>query len=399
MLRYSDYYISGCKQFARAGDKGASFLMSYVACGRPFPVTQHPGSPVNRMPFQGQPCNQHSPCGGGAGRHDSHYVCVKFNGQYFPCPPREQPDYDEIITFNSDVVLPVAAFEFKRRRRTLLWLDDCPQNNYSMLRTFPGCPQQSAALQVQAYPMQQHCTTCEHALTMDPNPNGSLKQWRKAAEAAEIERNAVLAAARSGNAEAQARLQGCIDALRLAESGLAQAQAAAAAVAGEFAGRDIKMEEQTDVVLFTSVPDMTRFLRAHPELSKCLPLRLRACAACLLMLQRRYPPSLLRIISNYKLLHGGGLLDFFDTDSAWRHKCVEGGVGGGGTVQCTGARVSSVTRVCCRYPATLMFYQYAAADNSRVRGRPNFFLSTDKQAVEVFATFKPFALLPSSSSA
>ena len=46
-----------------------------------------------------------------------------------------------------------------------------------------------------------------------------------------------------------------------------------------------------------------------------------------------------------------------------------------------------------------MFYQYAAADNSRVRGRPNFFLSTDKQAVEVFATFKPFALLPSSSSA
>jgi len=304
--------------------------MSYVACGRPFPVTQHPGPPVNRTPLEGQPCNQQSPCGGGAGRHDSHYVCVKFDGQYFPCPPREQPDYDEIITFNSDVVLPVAAFEFKRRRRTLLWLDDCPQNNYSMLRTFPGCPQQSAALQVQAYPMQQHCAACGHALTMDPNPNGSLKQWRKAAEAAEMERDTVLAAARSGNAGAQARLQGCIDALRLAEASLAHTQAAAAAVAGEFAGRDIKMEEQTDVVLFTSVPDMTRFLRAHPELSRCLPLCLRACAACLLMLQCRYPPSLLRIISNYKLLHGGGLLDFFDTDSVWRHKCVEGGVVGGG---------------------------------------------------------------------
>ena len=45
------------------------------------------------------------------------------------------------------------------------------------------------------------------------------------------------------------------------------------------------------------------------------------------MLQRRYPSSLLRIISNYKLLHDGGLLDFFDTDSVWRHKCVEGGGG------------------------------------------------------------------------
>ena len=55
---------------------------------------------------------------------------------------------------------------------------------------------------------------------------------------------------------------------------------------------------------------------------------MRACAACLLMLQRRYPPSLLRIISNYKLLHGGGLLDFFDTDIVWRHKCVEGWEGG-----------------------------------------------------------------------
>ncbi len=388
--RYSDYYISGCKQFARAGDDGASFLMSYVACGRPFPVTQHPGHP---LPLNGQPCNQQSPCGGGAARHDSHYVCVKFDGQYYPCPAREQPDYDEIVVFNASAVLPMAAVEFKRRRRTLLWLDDCPQNNYSMLRTFPGCPQQSAALQVQAYPMQQHCATCGHGLAMDPNPHETAKERERALEAAQAE----LHKAHGGDAIAQARLQ---QALRLAEAALAHAQAAAAAVAGELAGRDIKMEEQTDVVLFASVPDMTRFLRAHPELSKCLPLRLRACAVCLLMLQSRYPPSLLRIISNYKLLHGGGLLDFFDTDSVWRHKCVEGGLGGGGgAVQCRGARVSSVTRVCCRYPATLMFYQHAAADNSRVRDRPNFFLSTDKQAVEVFATFKPFALLPGSSSA
>ncbi len=50
-----------------------------------------------------------------------------------------------------------------------------------------------------------------------------------------------------------------------------------------------------------------------------------------------------------------------------------------------------------RYPATFMFYRYAAADVSRVRGRPNFYLSTQKPALEVFVTFKSLALLPGSS--
>jgi hypothetical protein len=318
--RYSDYYISGCKQFAKAGDVGACFLMSFVACGRPFPVTQHFG---NLTPLKGQHCNEHSACNGGAGRHDSHYVCVKFDGKYYPCPPRQQPDYDEIVAFNSDVVLPVAAFEFKRRRRTLLWLDNSPQNNYDLLHKFPGCPQQSAALQVQAYPMQPHCATCGHGLTMDANPHGTLriKELRKTADAAKKKRDEVLVAARAGSLDAQAQLQLCIDALRLAETALASAKVAA----GEFADCDIKMEDQIDVVLFTSVDDMTHFLRAHPELSKCLPLRLSTrliLRRAVLMLQRRYPSSLLRIISNYKLLHEGGLLDFFNEDITWLHKCV-----------------------------------------------------------------------------
>ena len=281
--------MSGCKQSARAGDDSASFLMSYVACGRPFPVTRHPGSGINTSRFHGQdyseaastcglllhghPCNQQSPCGGGAGRHDSHYVCVKFDvnrhGQYLPCHPSEQPDYDELVVFHKDFVLPAAVVEFKRRRRTLLWLDDRPENNFALLRIFPGCPQKTSALSVETYPMQQHCAACGYALTMDPNPNGTLKQRRKAAEAAGKERDTVLAAARAGNTEAQAQLQGCIDALRLAEAALACAEVAAAAVAGDFAGRDIKMEDQIDVVLFTSVDDLTRFLRAHPEMSGC----------------------------------------------------------------------------------------------------------------------------------
>ena len=263
MCRYSDYYISGCKLFAK--DVGASFLMSFVACGRPFPVTQHPGNP---LPLNGQPCNEQSPCCGGAGRHDSHYVCVKLKGQFLPCPAREQPDYDEIVAFNPDAVLPMAAFEFKRRRRTLLWVDDHPEHNYDMLRTFPGCPQQSIALQVQAYPMRQHCAACRHPLTMDPNPFGTVKEREKAVKEAEANVDRVQANARGNDAGARLQLQECVDALRLAECALAAAQAAASAVFGEFAGRDISMEEQTDVLLFSSVLDVTRFLCAHPELSK-----------------------------------------------------------------------------------------------------------------------------------
>jgi hypothetical protein len=248
--------------------------MSFVACGRPFPVTRHFD---NFTPFEGQPCNEQSKCGGGPSRHDSHYVCVKFNQEYLPCPPREQPDYDEIVVFNPDVVLPVAVFEFKRRRRTLLWLDDNPQNNFSILRTFPGCPQQSAALHLPTYPMRSHCSSCGHCLTMDANPHGTLRELQKAVVLAEKERDEALGCMRGGIPGSQERLQSCIDILRHAEDAVTFAKIADAAVVGEFSGRDIKMEEQVDVILFTSSGDMMRFLRAHPELYKYISLFLCAC--------------------------------------------------------------------------------------------------------------------------
>ncbi len=61
------------------------------------------------------------------------------------------------------------------------------------------------------------------------------------------------------------------------------------------------------------------------------PARLRLnsmrCGVCvcvrrgqLPILQYRYPPSLLRIISSRRLLQEGGLLHFFDTDAAWQYK-------------------------------------------------------------------------------
>jgi hypothetical protein len=267
LIRYSDYYISGCKQASKSGEDSGSFLMSFVACGRPYPVTQRPGSAES---LDGKPCNEESPCCGGPGHHDSHYVCVKFNGEYFPCPAREQPDYDEIVAFDSNAVLPVAAFEFKRRRRTLLWLDDKPHNNIRTLQKFPGCPD-PGELQTPSYPMREHCALCKHGLTLDSNPVATAKERLKITMSLEQERDQLLNAARRGNAEAQGKLPIIIESLRQAESSLAVAEATADAIEGDLAGRDIKMEEQTDVVIFTCVADMAHFMRVHPELSKCLP--------------------------------------------------------------------------------------------------------------------------------
>lgn len=239
--------------------------MSFVACGRPYPVTQRPGSSES---LEGLPCNEMAPCCGGKGHHDSHYVCVKYNGEYFPCPAREQPDYDEIVAFDSNAVLPVAAFEFKRRRRTLLWLDDKPHANISTLQLFPGCPD-PADLTVPSYPMREHCALCKHGLTMDSNPKATAKERERSLIALEQERDKVLNAARKGDPDAVDQLPKFVESVRQAEAYFAIAQSAADAIEGDFAGRDIKMEEQTDVVLFTSVNDMTHFLRVHPELSKC----------------------------------------------------------------------------------------------------------------------------------
>jgi hypothetical protein len=48
-----------------------------------------------------------------------------------------------------------------------------------------------------------------------------------------------------------------------------------------------------------------------------------------------------------------------------------------------------------------MLYSNAAADTSRLRGRPNFYISTqqpDLVTLHTFATFKSLALMPISSS-
>ena len=65
-------------------------------------------------------------------------------------------------------------------------------------------------------------------------------------------------------------------------------------------------------------PTVTSALHALP--CACISGMIPDGGVRALTLQRRFPSSLLRIISSRRLLQDGGLLHFFDTDAAWRFK-------------------------------------------------------------------------------
>ena len=125
--RYSDYYVNGFSLSKRVKEDRGSILMCYAALGRPYPVTQDPfdhpkytkGDPSPSSPCGkacGAECGFSSSCG--IDTHDCHYVTVKMHAralQYFPCPPRQQPDFDEIVVFNAKRILASASVTFQRR--------------------------------------------------------------------------------------------------------------------------------------------------------------------------------------------------------------------------------------------------------------------------------------------
>lgn len=98
--RYSDYYISGCSLSSPKMQDG-HILLCYAALGRPYPVTQDPfDSPgyntIGPCSLCGKLCG---PQCGGADSHDCHYATVKMHAdakEFYPCPLRQQPDFDEI---------------------------------------------------------------------------------------------------------------------------------------------------------------------------------------------------------------------------------------------------------------------------------------------------------------
>jgi hypothetical protein len=172
-------------------------------------------------------------------------VTVRKHNGYYPCPPREQPDFDEVVVFNPANVLPAASFEFKRRRRVLLWLDDRPDRNMAILRQFPGCPAHKSLLQEPVYPMRQHCDTCKHGLTMDSNPFGTVRERQKAArEAAAAYGAAVKAAEDTPSDEATVNEAAFERAMAEANKLVEEALVAANAVKEQLRGQDIKSEDQ-----------------------------------------------------------------------------------------------------------------------------------------------------------
>jgi hypothetical protein len=129
--RYSDYYVNGFSLSKRVKEDRGSILMCYAALGRPYPVTQDPfckseytKESSKKIPSPSSPCGKgcSAACGfsssGGIDTHDCHYVTVKMHpgaGQYFPCPVRQQPDFDEIVVFNAKRILASASITFQRR--------------------------------------------------------------------------------------------------------------------------------------------------------------------------------------------------------------------------------------------------------------------------------------------
>jgi hypothetical protein len=172
-------------------------------------------------------------------------VTVRNHNGYYPCPPREQPDFDEVVVFNPANVLPVASFEFKRRRRVLLWLDDRPDRNMAILKLFPGCPPHKSLLHEHIYPMRQHCDVCKHGLTMDSDPFGTMKERQKAAKAAAAAYSAAVKAAEDAPSDEATRKEAVFErAMADANKLVQEAQVAANAVKDPLRGQNINLEDQ-----------------------------------------------------------------------------------------------------------------------------------------------------------
>jgi hypothetical protein len=225
--------------------------------GRPYPVTQHPfptektHDPALHVQANaldngllGRSCEEQPYRCCGPDSHDSHYIAVRKKGEYYPCPPREQPDFDEVVVFNPTNVLPVASFEFKRRRCTLLWLDARPDRNIDVLKQFPGCPHQSL-LHEPVYPMRLHCEKCVLGLSMDSNPFGTFKERQKAAKATAAAYSAALKTLEDAPSdEAREKEAECMRAVNEAKKLVEEAQSVADTVNEALKGQDIKLEEQ-----------------------------------------------------------------------------------------------------------------------------------------------------------
>ena len=116
---------------------GDGYMFLCISCqiltvfqGKPYPVVEFPDK-KDPNSLYGKPCKQ---------GFNSHYVTVKSQGglaEYFPCNPEETaPDYDEIVIFNPDQILPRYLVYYTRnsdpeptQKRQILWVDPNTEGN------------------------------------------------------------------------------------------------------------------------------------------------------------------------------------------------------------------------------------------------------------------------------
>jgi len=136
-LSYSDKYMQLNEQKGKI-KRGMPFILSWVIMGKVYPVVERTDSPNTLL---GTPCKP---------GYDSHYVLVKNTDpsqlglDYQPCNPEDSvPDYDEVVVFDKDQVLPRYLVYYNRldqpsagstaKKCHILWVDNNKTNNTDLI--------------------------------------------------------------------------------------------------------------------------------------------------------------------------------------------------------------------------------------------------------------------------
>lgn len=94
--------------------------------------------PVTEDPFSKEDSLHNKPCKEG---YDSHYALVNRltdrtqDNSFIPSKAHQQPDFDEIVIFNADQILPryLVYFTITRPSATVLWLSVVPSSDMDIL--------------------------------------------------------------------------------------------------------------------------------------------------------------------------------------------------------------------------------------------------------------------------
>jgi len=131
--QYGDLYREYKEQKGMPPDQ--PLILSWILMGKVYPVTEKATSPSDPNSLCGKPCKQ---------GFNSHYALVKSYSNdplalnFQPCnPTKEKHEYDEIVIFDADQILPrYLVYVTKVERKfacTVCWVDPSPDNNAAIM--------------------------------------------------------------------------------------------------------------------------------------------------------------------------------------------------------------------------------------------------------------------------